>query len=66
MLVLSRKLGQQIQIGENIKVSVKRISKNLVQIGVDAPAEVTIHRSELLATNPTSAAEFHEPALMKG
>ena len=47
MLVLSRKVGEEIIIGDNIKVVVNRISGNRVTIGVAAPSDVHIVRGEL-------------------
>jgi carbon storage regulator len=47
MLVLSRKVGEEILIGENIKVVVNRVTRNRVTIGIDAPDNVRIVRSEL-------------------
>lgn len=47
MLVLSRKAGQSIEIGNGITVTVTQIKGNKVRIGVKAPAEVPIHRHEL-------------------
>ena len=49
MLVLSRKLREKILIGKDIIVSVEAISDQRVKIGVDAPAEVHILRTELIA-----------------
>ena len=47
MLVLSRKTNQEILINGNIKVSVLKIKGNVVRIGIEAPAEVSIKRGEL-------------------
>lgn len=47
MLVLSRKIGQRLIIGNNIAVTVNRIAGNRVTIGVEAPADVKVIRSEL-------------------
>jgi carbon storage regulator len=47
MLVLSRKDGQQIMIGEDVVVSVLRVAGNRVRIGIDAPDAVRILRGEL-------------------
>ena len=47
MLVLSRKEGEQLVIGDNIKLTVNRISGNRVAIGIEAPKDVRIVRGEL-------------------
>ena len=47
MLVLSRKAGEEIIIGDNIKLVVNRISGNRVTIGIQAPKDVHIVRGEL-------------------
>lgn len=47
MLVLSRKSGESIQIGENITVKVIQCRGNRVRLGVEAPNDVEILRSEL-------------------
>jgi carbon storage regulator len=48
MLVLSRKKGQYIIIGENIKVTILDVGEDRVSIGIDAPREINIIRGELL------------------
>jgi carbon storage regulator len=48
MLVLTRKAGEKIKIGDNIVVSVLNCEGNIVKIGIDAPREVTILRMEVL------------------
>ena len=47
MLVLSRKLQQQIKIGDEITVTVLRVKGNTVRIGVQAPRDVRVIRAEL-------------------
>ena len=49
MLVLSRKLGEEILIGDDIRLVVYRINGNRVRLGIAAPDGVPVHRSELLA-----------------
>lgn len=47
MLVLSRKVGEKIVIGDNITITVSRIAGNRVTLGIDAPSDVHILRGEL-------------------
>lgn len=47
MLVLSRKVGEKIVIGDNIEIEVVRVKGNRVTIGLVAPAAVPILRGEL-------------------
>jgi len=48
MLVISRKENERIKIGDNIEIVIVEISKNQVKIGIEAPKEVQILRSELI------------------
>jgi carbon storage regulator len=55
MLVLSRKVGEKILIGDNIAVTVVRVAQGVVRLGVEAPKEMPIVREELkgqLTENP--------------
>jgi len=47
MLVLSRKVGEQIVIGDNITVVVNKVAGNRISLGIQAPAGVRIVRGEL-------------------
>jgi carbon storage regulator CsrA len=47
MLVLSRKFGESVVIDGGITVTVLKVKGNVVQLGIDAPREVSIRRSEL-------------------
>lgn len=51
MLVLTRKEGEQIKIGENITLTVVRVSGNKVRLGIDAPPDVLVVRTELGVEN---------------
>ena len=67
MLVLSRKVGQRILIGERITITVVKLGQGGVRLGIDAPPELAVVREELareldraeqaLASSVTSAAE---------
>ncbi len=52
MLVLSRKPSQRILIGKDVAITVVRIDRNQVRIGIEAPAGVSILRDELTAIKP--------------
>ena len=47
MLVLSRKVGERILIGDDIQITVVRVCQNTVRIGVEAPQNYQIVREEL-------------------
>lgn len=47
MLVLTRKAGENIHIGDNIVVSVVRTTGGRVQLGIHAPRNVSVRREEL-------------------
>jgi carbon storage regulator len=47
MLVLSRKVSQQVLIGSDIAITIVRIDRNHVRIGISAPSGVSILRQEL-------------------
>jgi len=49
MLVLSRKPGEAIRIGDDIEISVIEVRGDTVRIGIDAPRNVPVFRMELLA-----------------
>lgn len=47
MLVLNRKKGQSIFIGDNIRITVIDVQGDHIKIGVDAPREISVHRQEI-------------------
>jgi len=48
MLVLARKLGESIVIADNITVKIVSVENGVVKLGIDAPREISIIRSELI------------------
>ncbi|MCI0361041.1 MAG: carbon storage regulator [Planctomycetaceae bacterium] len=57
MLVLTRKLQQQIKIGEQITVTILRVKGQTVRVGIDAPRDVRVIRGELPREGKTAANE---------
>lgn len=47
MLVLSRKINQSIMIGDNVRIVVVAVDRDQVKLGIEAPREVPVHRSEI-------------------
>jgi carbon storage regulator len=47
LLILTRKLGESITIGDDIKVTVLGVFGRQVRIGIDAPSKVVVHREEI-------------------
>jgi carbon storage regulator len=47
MLVLTRKLGESITIGEHIRVTVVALKGNQVKLGIEAPTDTKVHREEI-------------------
>jgi carbon storage regulator len=47
MLILTRRIGESLQIGDNIKVTVLSVRGNQIQLGIEAPPEVAVHREEI-------------------
>ena len=47
MLILTRRVGETLNIGDNVQVTVLGVKGNQVRIGVNAPKEVPVHREEI-------------------
>ena len=48
MLILTRRVGELLMIGDDVTITVLSVKGNQVRIGVDAPKEVAVHREEIL------------------
>lgn len=55
MLVLSRKLGQRFQVGPDVRITIVKIDKNAVRIGIEAPGDVTVYREEIVPIEAESS-----------
>ena len=60
MLVLSRKLNEKVVIGGNIVVTVVRIDRNQVRLGIEAPGDVRVFREEVLTEKKPVLAKLVE------
>lgn len=47
MLVLSRKIGEVITIGNSIKITILSYDRGIVRVGIEAPKEIPVHRKEV-------------------
>lgn len=47
MLILTRKVGESILIGNDISITILSVRGNQVKLGVEAPKEVSVHREEI-------------------
>ncbi len=61
MLVLSRKPGERILIGEDVSVTIVRIGPNTVRLGIDAPRSMNIVREELCVETATLDGQSLKP-----
>jgi carbon storage regulator len=47
MLLLTRKLGENIRIGDDVKITIVEVKGNHVKLGIDAPPNIKVHREEI-------------------
>ncbi len=47
MLVLTRKLGEKIQIGDDISILIMEVKGKQVKLGIEAPSNIKVHREEI-------------------
>lgn len=47
MLMLARKEGDAIMIGDEIRIVIVRVEGNLIKVGIDAPRDIPVHREEV-------------------
>jgi carbon storage regulator CsrA len=65
MLVLSRKEGERLVIGDNITIVVSKVNGNRVTIGIEAPSDVRIVRGELEGKQPAAATSAPTPSVIR-
>ena len=47
MLVLTRKVGESLIIGDNIKITICAVNNSQIRVGIQAPKDIQIHREEI-------------------
>lgn len=57
MLILTRKIGEVLLVGDNVEISVLNIRGNQVKLGVNAPKEIAVHRQEIYERIKASSEE---------
>jgi carbon storage regulator len=65
MLVLTRKLNQEIVIGDDIRITIVAVGGDQVKVGITAPRSIPVHRSEVLrerSANVVKLDALREPA----
>lgn len=68
MLILSRKSGETVVIDGRIRVKVIRVEGEIVKLGIEAPAEISVHRQEIydeIQRNNKEAATPDQPVVPK-
>jgi len=68
MLILSRKVGETLHIGDEVTVTVLGVKGNQIRIGINAPKEVAVHREEIYEkiAAQQEEAEVSRPQLVVG
>lgn len=62
MLVLSRRVGESVVIGDDVTITILEVRGDVVRVGIDAPRSVSVHRAELLEQLETSNRDSASPS----
>ena len=62
MLVLSRRAGESIVLGDDVTVTILEVRGDVVRVGIDAPRSLKVHRAELLVQLEASNREAASPS----
>lgn len=65
MLILTRRVGETLMIGDEVTVTVLGVKGNQVRIGVNAPRDVAVHREEIYERIKREQSEFGAPMTLR-
>jgi len=65
MLVLSRKMGQGVRLGDDIRITVVKVDRNTVRIGIEAGDEISVRREEIVVFETEDVEIEPSPAGLK-
>jgi carbon storage regulator len=68
MLILTRRVGETVVIGNDVTVTVLGVKGNQVRLGVNAPREIAVHREEIFERikRERASADLHQPQVANG
>ena len=61
MLILTRRIGETLMIGDDVSITVIGVKGNQVRIGIDAPKDVAVHREEIFNRIKSDQLKLVEP-----
>ena len=61
MLILTRRIGETLMIGDDVSITVIGVKGNQVRIGIDAPKDVAVHREEIFNRIKSNQLKLVEP-----
>ena len=62
MLVLSRRVGESVVIGDDVTITILEVRGDVIRVGIDAPRSVAVHRAELLEQLESSNRDSASPS----